>query len=468
MKIVFSRLSLSKQFLALSFPILFVGTLVTGWWIGEQVKDSVVHRTGAVTALYVASFIAPHLQSLADASELSRGNLDAMHSDLATTPLGQKIVALKIWRKDGLVLFSNDLSIQGKMFPVGEGLAQALVGNIFAEMSERTQAEQIEHGQPQLRLIETYTPIRADRTGDIIAAAEFYIKPDDVDREAAIAMRRGWLLVAGVMLSMYMLLFAVVYRGSRKIIDQQGQLNEKIIQLTEANTQNTQLQIRVIRAAERATAVNEDLLQRISADIHDGPVQDLGFALMQLKNLDDVGTAEGTLPVVGSTKNLKLACNAVQSALTDLRAISSDLNLPDVGQLGLIGIVERVIRDFQTKTEYGVVLVTSMPRVDATFRVKVTVYRVLQESLANAFRHANGAACEVTLTGDTSELKLEISDKGPGFEHTSALTKGRFGLHGMRQRVEVLGGSFELQSTPGVGTKILIKLPLNPTSIEYG
>ena len=80
----------------LSFPILLAGTVVIGWWIGEQVKDSVVHRTGAVTALYVGSFIAPHVQSLVEAADLTQDDQDAWQPNLTSTPLGQKIVPLKI------------------------------------------------------------------------------------------------------------------------------------------------------------------------------------------------------------------------------------------------------------------------------------------------------------------------------------------------------------------------------------
>ena len=64
MKNFFFRLSLSQQFLLLSFPILLAGTLIIGHWIGKQVEESVVRRIGGVTALYVDSFVAPHVQVL--------------------------------------------------------------------------------------------------------------------------------------------------------------------------------------------------------------------------------------------------------------------------------------------------------------------------------------------------------------------------------------------------------------------
>jgi signal transduction histidine kinase len=468
MRTAFSRLSLSAQFLLLSSPILLVASLVIGWWIGRQVEDSVVHRIGGVTALYVDSFVAPHVQTLLTAHTLSTSDRAALDADLANTPLGRKIISLKVWRNDGHVLFSNDPDTMGRTFAVGPGLAQALSGNIFSEISERSDLEQTRHGQPLPRLIETYTPIHARHTGEVIAAAEFYERPDEVDREAGAAQRRSWLLVAGTMLTMYLLLFIVVRRGSLTITDQQRDLGITVSQLTDLNAQNTQLQERVIRAAERATALNENLLQRISADIHDGPGQDLGFALMQLKNLGDASvTANDPLQAVWA-KSVEPARLAVESALGDLRAISADLELPEIAQVALRDIAARVVRDFQIKTGTNVTLCASIPDVTSSFRVKVTLYRVLQESLANALRHAQCMQCRVVMTADRDCVTVEISDQGPGFDVQAALAKGRLGLHGMRQRVEVLGGSFSLHSAPGSGTTIRVTLPLTSRGDDDG
>jgi signal transduction histidine kinase len=472
MKNLFTDRSLSEQFLLLSFPILLGATLAIGWWVGRQVEDSVVHRIGAVTALYVDSFVAPHVQTLRRGDVLSAADIDAIGADLANTPLGQKIVSLKIWRPDGLVLYSNDAAPMGRKFPIDHGLADALAGHIFSEISARSNAEQTQHGQPMPRLIETYTPIHADRTGEVIAAAEFYERPDEVDREAGAAQRRSWLLVAGSMLTTYLMLFVLVRRGSRTIVQQRAELSDKVLQLTQLNQQNQQLQERVIRAAERATALNENLLQRISADIHDGPGQDLGFALMQLQNAADATPGEGADgPSAWSSKHLEPARLAVQSALLDLRAISSDLELPDIGPLGAAELVARVVRDFQGKTGTVVNVQTSTAAAatgatgdlpEPSFRVKVTLYRLLQESLSNAHRHAQGRQCRVLLHHDGTSLHVEISDSGPGFDTQAAVAEAQLGLRGMRQRVEVLGGTFELRSAPAAGTTIRVTLPLHP------
>lgn len=461
MKKAFHRLSLTRQFLMVSFPVLLAGTLAIGWWVGRQVEDSVVHRIGSVTALYVDSFVAPHIQSLLRADELSAQDKAALAADLDGTELGKKIVALKIWRHDGYVLFSNDGTSAGKKFSIEEGLASALEGKIFSEISVRSDDEQSEHGQPLPRLIETYTPVHADGTGAVIAAAEFYVLPDEIDREAGAAQWRSWLLVAGAMLSMYLGLFLIVRRGSHTIEQQQRELGEQVRQLTALNEQNLKLRQRVSRAAERATAFNENFLQRLSADLHDGPGQDLGFALMQLNNMAELPSlAEAaTAPVSKGLDSVRLA---VQSALKDLRAISADLELPDIAPLAPQEIAARVIRDFQTKTGAEVGLLAPAPFALASavsFRLKLVLYRLLQESLANALRHAQCKDCRVELRTSEQGLDLQISDSGPGFDIQLAAKKGRLGLHGMRQRVEVLGGIFELQTAVGAGTLIRVHLP---------
>jgi signal transduction histidine kinase len=459
MKNFLPRLSLAQQFMLLSSPILLAGTLVIGWWIGEQVEDSVVHRIGGVTALYVDSFVAPHVQSLVGTQDLNENDRRDLAMLLDQTPLGKKIISLKIWAPDGRVLYSSDAGQIGKKFPIDEGLADALRGSIYSEISDRTDAEEVEHGQPQGRVIETYTPLHADRLGRVIAAAEFYQSPAEIDREAGAAQRRSWLTVAGTMLLMYLMLFILVRRGSETIDRQQHDLSEKVMQLTELNAQNTVLHQRVRRAAERATALNEHFLQRISADIHDGPGQDLGFALMRLKSVSETTECDCS----GQRwlgENLAPVRTAVQAALTDLRAISGDLQLPDIEHLSVEQLAGRVVRDYENKTTAKVGLECSVSGVTASERVKITLYRLLQESLANAFHHAKCENCRVLLSADAQMLRVEVSDDGPGFDLRAVMAKGRLGLSGMRERVEVLGGTFELVSGVGKGTIIRACLPL--------
>lgn len=462
MKTFFFRLSLSQQFMLLSFPILLAGTLFIGRWIGQQVEDSVVHRVGGVTALYVDSFIAPHVQALNRGDDLPETDREALTALLNNTALGKRIAGLKVWRPDGMVVYSSEPGQIGQRFELEDGLIAALRGEISSEVSERTETKS--HGQPLPRVIETYTPIRADRQGKIIAVAEFYQHPEEVDRVAGEAQRQSWMTFAATMLTMYVALFAVVRRGSETIVRQQRDLSEKVAQLTALNAQNSLLHQRVKRAAERATALNENFLQRLSADLHDGPGQDLGFALMQLKTVD--ATCPGADNNKCAAAKLEPVRVAVQSALTDLRAISADLQLPDIRHLSLRELAARSVRDYETKTASKVQLDCTVPEVTATMRVKITLCRVLQESLANVYRHAQGRNARVKVSGDTETLVIEVKDDGPGFQPGNSRRHGRLGLAGMRERVEVAGGTFTIQSAAGQGTTVRATLPLTTNEEE--
>ena len=471
MKRAFHHLSLSRQFLMVSFPVLLAGSLVIGWWIGKQVEEGVVHRIGSVTALYVDAFVGPHVQSLAKGGFITPDNLEMLSTDLSGTILGQKIVSLKVWDTTGRVLFSTNPAVIGKQFPIEEGLAVAMTGSIFSEVSVRTPSEQLEHDQPMPRLIETYTPIHEDRTGRVIAVAEFYEPPDEMDRLSGEAQRSSWYRIASIMTGMYLCLFFLVRRGSLTIDAQRKELSDQVEQLTDLNARNVKLQARVIDAAERATALNENFLRRVSADIHDGPCQDLGFALMQIKNLDDANRVtdfDSMRPHWG--KSLQVTQVAIESAIKELRAMSADIELPDIARLELVDIAARVVRDLQVKTGVVVELEAGSLPSPASYRLKVALYRLLQESLANTVRHANGAGVRVQLSASDRMLHVEVRDQGPGFDPVAAQAKGRLGLRGMRQRVEALGGAFDLVTAPGSGTLIRVSIPLtaeNPARERY-
>jgi signal transduction histidine kinase len=465
MKAFFSRLSLAEQFLLVSFPILLAGTLFIGMWIGDQVEESVTRRIGGMTALYVDSFVGTHVQSLAEGEDLTQADRSALAALLTDTPLGKRIIALNIWRPDGRVLFSSSPGVEGQTLPVSEGLAAALAGNIFSEVSERSPAEQAKHRQPLSRVIEMYSPIHADHLGRVIAVAEFYQRPDEVDREAGTVQRRSWLVLAGIMFAMYLLLSLVVGRGSRMISQQRRDLSDKVDQLTALNRQNTLLHERVSRAAARTTELNEQFLQGISSDIHDGAAQDLGFALMRLRGMGDSCSGDAAPPGCVLEHALSVR-TAVESALAELRAIAANLTLPDLEPLTLGEIAARAVRSYEQKTATKVTLVNAMPDVDAPVRVKITLYRLLQESLANTFHHAQSEHCRVDIRGDAQSLCVEVTDDGQGFDPQAALRKGRLGLAGMRERVEIIGGTFELESTPGQGTRIRVTLPMAPQASD--
>jgi signal transduction histidine kinase len=466
----FSRWSLSRQFLLASFPILFVGMLLIGSWVAKQIEDSVAYRIGGVMGMYVDSFIAPHVQSLTRSDDLSENDRAALNQLLSTTPLGEKIVALKIWTRDGRVLYSTAEALVGRTYEISEGLKVALDGDVHSEMSDLTGYENEFERKKWSQLIETYVPLHANGVGTVIAAAEFYHSTDELNRKSRAAQLQSWLLLSTILAVMYLLLFALVRRGSKTIDAQQSELNNKVTQLTAVIAQNNQLHGRVRRAADRTTALNEVFLRRISADLHDGPGQDMGLALMQFESIGDnrLVSEAGDQEQLSSTEEFQSIRASLKSALTDLRAISTGLQLPEIEKLSVTEIVARAVRDYESKTGVTVSLIANVEPAVTSLPVKIALYRLLQESLANGFRHANGSGQQVDIKMKEGSLMVEVSDLGAGFDTNKTVSQKHFGLVGMRERVEILGGSFDLQSTVGQGTTVRVTLPLVVTGMEQG
>jgi signal transduction histidine kinase len=465
-----SRLSLAHRFLLTGCVVLLAGMLIVGTWVGRQIEIGVINRTGVVTSMYVDSFVSPHLQSLSEAERLGDGDRAALDDLLSGTPLGRQIVAFKIWGPDGRILYSTVPEMVGRRFPVKPALAAAFGGEVRSQVADLTEPENEFEAGRWSRLIETYTPVRAAKSEAIVAVAEFYQMTDELEREVRAAQLRSWLMVVSATLAMFVLLAGLVRRANNTIIGQQRDLRDKVAQLTALLAQNEQLHDRVRRAAARTTALNERFLHRIAADLHDGPGQGLALGLMRIETLAEVcgacpiGVAEGR--DVGA--EFRTVHSALQSALDDLRAISGGLRLPEIERLSLAETARRAVRDYERKAGLEVTVAVDDVPSEGPLPVKITLYRLVQESLANGFRHGGASGQRVDVTCRDGELVVEVADNGPGFDPRRVADEGHLGLAGMRERVEILGGTFDVQSALGRGTVIRASLPLAPLEAENG
>jgi signal transduction histidine kinase len=469
----FSRQSLWHQFLIASFPIFLISTLVIGSWVSEKIENGVAHRLGSVTALYVESFLGNHLQSAAAGGELSAQDRSALQSILTGTPLGKKVVSFKVWNREGRILYSQNSSIIGKTFPIESGLADAYAGNIHSEISVLSHEENATELLIWGRLIETYVPIRMAGDEQVIAVAEFYQTTEELSREANLAKLQSWVVVSATFLVSYLLLLGLVRQGSDTIAQQRYELEHQIGMLTELNYQNRILHDKVRRAAARVTSLNENFLRRISSDLHDGPGQDLGFALMQMETLGNSRLAFPSNEHMRTFGNnsFETVIHSLKSAMGELRAISAGLRLPNITKLPIHEVVARAVRDYETKSGIKVKLdiLPGTPAPDPepdNLPVKITLYRVLQESLANGFRHAGGVDQSVCLAHIDGQLDLRIKDAGKGFLPSAPVGAKHLGLRGMRERVEILGGTFHIDSSPS-GTAIHVILPLTVPGMDH-
>jgi signal transduction histidine kinase/ligand-binding sensor domain-containing protein len=214
-----------------------------------------------------------------------------------------------------------------------------------------------------------------------------------------------------------------------------------------------QVRMRGLRARYSAVLSERN---RISRDLHDTLAQNLaGIAL----HLDSVHMQ---LPDVSSDlrESLDEACNLTRYSLAEARRAIADLRSDELEgpelAAALPQIAQRATSSLQTRVQ-----VTGSPR-KLTKAVERDLLRIFQEALANAVKHAQARTVDVELNYAQDALALRVRDDGRGFDpdSLSPALSGHYGLIGMRERAERIGGHLTLTSRPGEGTELLVEVPL--------
>ena len=429
---------------------------VVAWLVGQIIESSALSRTTSITSLYVESFIEPLVQSLATGPALSPSDVDGLHRLLTETQMGQQIVSFRIWSLDGEILYSPAAELVGQHFPMDGDRGEAASGNVIGDLSDLSSPENAYERQRWQRLIEMYLPVRQEGSPRIIAVTEFYQLPDELEAEVARDRLVAWGAVIAAAVVAYLALARVVRGGSETIIRQESELRRQLGELERVIAQNAALDGRVRQAASRTIALNELERRRISSDLHDGPSQALGLALLRFDAVVDRPDQAVELP----DPDAVALRQTLREALDEMRTIAAGLRIPEVEKATLPDIVRRVVETSARRTDAPIeTRIGDLPD-HATAATKIATYRILQEALSNAIRHGGGVGVRVAAeTGADGALAFEVSDAGPGFDPSSPVGDGHLGLAGMRERAELLGGTFEIESAPGAGTVVRVRLP---------
>jgi len=208
---------------------------------------------------------------------------------------------------------------------------------------------------------------------------------------------------------------------------------------------------------ERVLTAQEEERGRIAADLHDGLGQSLTSVLLRLAAIEQQEAGRGAREAIGATREI------VSHALDDIRRIVRDTRPPVLDDLGLAAAAEKLVDDIATAA--GLVprfssQVGDGERLDAAS--ETAVFRVIQEALTNAVRHARCRQVDLSLAVEHDEIVATIGDDGCGFDVAATLQAERrpFGLLSMRERVESLGGAITIASRPGHGTVVSVRVPL--------
>lgn len=207
--------------------------------------------------------------------------------------------------------------------------------------------------------------------------------------------------------------------------------------------------------SNRLFEVQETERRHLASELHD----EIGQLLTGLSLLLRL---EGDLPPVAYRSRFEQARALVDDLINRVRGLSFDLRPADLDQLGLLPALLSLFERYTAQT--GVLVDFKHQGVEQRFpaQVETGAYRVVQEALTNAARHAGVAGVTVRLWADPDKLHLQVTDGGRGFDTDVVLQSPHsYGLLGMRERITMLGGHISVESFPGTGTTIAAELPLD-------
>jgi signal transduction histidine kinase len=205
---------------------------------------------------------------------------------------------------------------------------------------------------------------------------------------------------------------------------------------------------RIGREAVRALLEGQELERaRLARELHDETGQALASILLGLKTLERE---------VGSEPLVQLR-ELVTAALGDVRRLTVELRPPSLDDFGLQAALERLTSVLEERSGLRTELNVATQPLPAAF--ETALYRIVQEALTNVVKHARARSVSVVVTLVDGAVRCVIEDDGDGFRPDDVRT-GALGLVGMRERIHLLGGRFEVESAPGHGTTLVAELPL--------
>lgn len=269
------------------------------------------------------------------------------------------------------------------------------------------------------------------------------------DREALLRQRRDELERALISIS-------DLAEKADEVVSQVGVAMEYLLGNLEGATkmlagwkQKSEMATRVIKAQEEER-------KRVAREIHDGPAQSLANLVLRTEICERL-LAQDIDEALNELGELK---KTAKGSLTELRRIIFDLRPMALDDLGLVPALRRYLEDLRDRLGLPVELVILGEEVRLDLNQEVTLFRLAQEAVNNARKHAQAKEIRVRLEFAPLAATLVVEDDGRGFIPSETGSLAGFGLLGMRERAELVDGDFEVTSAPGEGTRIRVRVPL--------
>ena len=347
------------------------------------------------------------------------------------------MVRVKVWSRNGTILYSDVRSIIGKHFVPSQDVTDVIDHQrSHTDLSNLDAAENVTETNAFDRLVEVYTPITL-ANGTRLAIEIYSTDARVVAAEHELTTK----LVPFALGSLVVILLA------------QLPLSMWLVRRVSGAQQERSRLLRNTLIASRRER------QTIARELHDGVVQDLagaGYAVSALASAlpDDASPS--------TRKTLDRVSSAMQESVSRLRTVMVDIYPPDLNGDGLSSAIEELAERLRAQdVDVDIDLdIDVEAHGEPSPEVAATLYRCAREGLANVAKHANAQYVTLTLDGDENTVTLRLQDNGVGFVPTNDRRQdGHLGLQLIRDAAADLGGHMDLTSSPGTGTTLIMRLP---------
>jgi len=348
--------------------------------------------------------------------------------------LDDSLVRVKIWRDDGMIVYSDEARLIGTKYVLGEEEQDAIAdGLIQAEVSDLTKPEN-RFERDYSKMLEVYLPIEAP--GGERLLFEAYFKYSAVSSSGTRIWRSFAPITLGGLLALELVQIPLAWSLARRLRQRQRE-RESLLQ--------------------KALEASDVERRRIASDLHDGVVQDLvgvAFALGGAARRSDI-TPESAQLLEQSAEDVRVSIKALRSLLVEIYP-------PNLFEEGLVP----ALTDLLARTNgQGIDAQLHVEELSGVLPPAVTglLYRSAQEALRNVLKHANAKSVSVTVADRHGLATLDVTDDGVGFDPTAPehrTTEGHFGIQGLTDLVAGAGGRFEIRSESGAGTTMHVEVPL--------
>jgi signal transduction histidine kinase len=283
------------------------------------------------------------------------------------------------------------------------------------------------------------------------------------DPPAELASFNCWLGIPLESMGKILGLVVVAQTTPHSFLSKQIRLVEAVVKQAVVALQNAWLFEQVRSGRERLQQLSRHLVEvqenerkYIARELHDETSQSLTSLKLGLQVIEQ--KAAGYEQLIEQIIKLKVLAD---ETLESLHHLAVNLRPASLDHLGLVDALTGLIQS--TRQRSGLIAhfktMGSMPTVPLTDEMETSIYRIAQESITNVIRHAHATYVDVILEWQDDKIVVIIEDDGIGIDMQKASEKGRLGMIGMQERAEMLGGKLLVDSTPEIGTTLVVEIP---------